>query len=413
MKYFLLLFALALPAFGQGVPVLQNPTATQTVTQPAGTALNVNGMLNAQYFNGTAQADQFPGTDMCLKIANAITTVLQQHWQVTLDIDATHFSGNQPCSVDPLSGVPQNWFGHLSLRLGHVKILSTVGWQVDTRNVQILTLTGISPAMTQLVYTGTGSVNAVLYVNPAGVGCANFKIENLYLLGNGNSPSAPKANTGLFVLNCIHSEFNNIWAWGTQSFGIYVQGGVSDTLRAPRVSLWDAQEVLFNDAGAPAVAGIQLDGSTNSGVTVPTAAGTISDAAVEGIPGTGIVCAAAGNMVFLAGTSEQNGQGVYIGPNCSDITLIGMDLEANVDANNVRIDLHDLGNNTTLINLFAPNRVLNPNTAGSNSTGICQGSACWLAGNSAPSGSCNAGSLFTRTDTGNLYVCQYNAWVLK
>jgi hypothetical protein len=405
MKYFLWLFALTLPAFGQGVPVLQNPTTTQTVAQPTGTALNVNGMLNAEYINGTAQADQFPGADMCLKIYNAIYAVLHQAPTPAIDIDATHFSGNQPCSVNPLTAVPSGWAGHLSLRLGHVKILSAVSWQVDTRTLKILTLTGISPSVTQLVYTGTSSVNAVLYVNPAGGDCANMKIENLYLLGNGYPPSTAYAGTGLFVLNCIRSEFNNIWAWGTQSFGIYVQGGVSDTLRAPRVSMWDANEVLFNDAGAPTMAGIQLDATTT--------AGTISDAAVEGIPGTGIVCASAGNMVFLAGTSEQNGQGVYIGPNCSDITLIGMDLEANVDANNIKIDLHDLGNNTTLINLFAPNRVLNPNSTGSNSTGICQGSACWLSGNAAPTGPCSAGSLFTRTDTGNLYVCQYNAWVLK
>jgi hypothetical protein len=368
---------------------------------------------------------------MCVKISNAISAALQHLSTVqappppatyvpSIDIDASHFSDWQACSVNPFSAIPVSWGGHLSIRLGNVKILSQVGWQVDSRNVKILTLTGISPQSTQLWYAGTSAVNAVLAINPAAADCGSYRIENLYLLGYADPSSTPRANTGLFVLNCYRSEFNNIWAWGTQNFGIYVQGGVSDSFRAPRVSLWDAGEVLFSTQGAPKSAGIQLDSFTVQNknpppatLTYATTASTISDVAVQGIPGTGIVCAGAGNMVFLAGTSENNGQGVYIGPNCYNTTLIGMDLETNVDSNNIRIDLHDLGSNTTLVNVYAPNRVLNPSSTSAASTGICQGSACWTAGTSAPSGLCNSGSFFTRTDTGDFYVCQSKVWVLK
>lgn len=45
---------------------------------------------------------------------------------------------------------------------------------------------------------------------------------------------------------------------------------------------------------------------------------------------------------------------------------------------------------------------------------IClSGNICWTKGTAAPSGVCNDGSLYTRTTTGKLYVCENTAWVMK
>src|SRR5207249_4715464 len=126
--------------------------------------------ITAQYINGIPQADQFPGADMCVKIAAAIYSLPNQSG----DVDATHFSGSQPCSVNPFASTtstqyPQgyplttNYWGHLSVRLGHVTIQSSAAWQIQFSKI---TLTGISPTATQLQYTGTAQANAVLSVSP-------------------------------------------------------------------------------------------------------------------------------------------------------------------------------------------------------------------------------------------------------
>lgn len=406
MRVLILLLALSIPVAAQNVPVLQNPTATQNVVQPSGTSLNVN-TLNAQYLNGTIQADQFPGSDMCAKIAYILSNTIVPAGGG--DIDATHFSGVQPCSEDPFSTViPPTWGGNLSVRFGHVKIQTVKPWVIT--NVKI-TLSGISPMATQLVYTGATAANAVLTVTSYNGNCADVRIENLYLLGDGNGTNRSNwANTGLLALDCFRSQFDNIWAWGTQNFGIYIQGGVDVELRKPRISEFDANEVLGTAIGAPQSAGIQLDAYTSGGQTYSTTAGTISDIAVEGVPGTGIICSNAGHIVFVGGTSENNGKGVYVGPNCTDMTFIGMDLEANSQ----NVDFQDAGSNTTLVNVYTQNPTqLIGSSDNSSTSGFCQGPACWSTGSSAPSGSCNKGSMYTRTDTGDLYICKASGWVLK
>lgn len=409
MRYVILLFVTALPLISQNVPVLRNPTVSQTVAQPPGTALSVNN-FEAQYINGIAQADQFPGTDMCAKIAGAISSMIALGGG---DVDATHFSGTQPCSEDPFStAIPANWGGHLSVRLGHVRIESTQAWVIANTNI---TLIGISPTATQLMYTGSSDVHAVLTVSGYDRECSNARIENLYLIGNGNGTDRSRwAHLGLFALKCFRSEFNNIWAWGIQDVGIYIQGGVSNSLRSPRVSKWDASNVLGTVVGAPHSAGIQLDSVTIGTSTWATTAGTISDAAVEGVPGTGILCAHAINILFLSGTSENNGHGVFVGPKCLGITFIGMDLELNKDGHRNKIDLHDEGTNTALINVYSQNAILlNGKSTPLSTSGLCRGTACWLTGSFAPGGSCNTGSLFTRTDNGDFYLCKASTWVLK
>jgi len=42
-----------------------------------------------------------------------------------------------------------------------------------------------------------------------------------------------------------------------------------------------------------------------------------------------------------------------------------------------------------------------------------RGDVAWFVGESAPKDTCNAGSLYSRTDTGTLYVCEAGAWRAK
>jgi hypothetical protein len=113
------------------------------------------------------------------------------------------------------------------------------------------------------------------------------------------------------------------------------------------------------------------------------------------------------------------------------MTFIGTDLEASSDPSHV--DFQDAGHNTTLVNVYTQNQIslasqsVNASIIGGNIGGgfsidpaakgyslqVPSAGRGWLMGPSAPSGSCISGSIFTRTDTGNLYVCQGSAWILK
>lgn len=148
----LLLAPLVLCAQTSSCPdcVVTDPTSSQTITQPAGTSFNPN-YFTAQTFNGTVEADQFPGADMCAKIVNA-ALALPATGGI---IEATHFTGAQSCSVDPLVGlVPIGGFGPtapaVTLEFGNVVINSTVPWTIAG---QKLVIVGKGRAQTQLIYT--------------------------------------------------------------------------------------------------------------------------------------------------------------------------------------------------------------------------------------------------------------------
>ena len=100
--------------------IAQNPSGNQMITLTSGNfqrigssgsyaQFDVNGnavipsVAGLQFVNGTVEADQFTGADMCAKINAAASYAIANGYPV---VDATHFKGVQACTsgVQPFSG---------------------------------------------------------------------------------------------------------------------------------------------------------------------------------------------------------------------------------------------------------------------------------------------------------------------
>ena len=185
--------------------------------------------LNMPYINTIPQADQFAGSDICVKIRAAATYALANNIN---QVDATHFSGTQACSVDMLGSIATvGTTVKLAVNLGAVHIQSSVAQTITNSGVA---LRGMGPMETQIEYTGVSLVPAVLQIGGS-YGLNNVKVDEVFLYGG-----VANATDGLLVFDTSHSQFNNVWTWGVVSAGIHTESTVTDTFYTPRTSAWDA-----------------------------------------------------------------------------------------------------------------------------------------------------------------------------
>jgi hypothetical protein len=324
------------------------------LTTPRGYCQAAN--VTAEYINKIPQADQFCGgagqpvctADMCTKLraANiyAVTNNINQ-------VDATHFIGVQSCSVDPFKNIattptPIN----LIVNFGAVHIQSAVPWDVNNSSV---TLHGMGATLTQLEYTGSTQVNAVLSTQTTSVsGLYNVNITGMFAYGG-----VSNAKYGYLIENTAHSTFDGIMAWGATTCGIQTWGAVTNTFLHPKVSYIEAGLIGIDDsAHTTPTDGLCFDVDPNS-PNYQTTNSTVIDAGAEGLPGVGWHVENAQTMTFTSGTSEHNGRGIYVSATNSKFnTFLDSDIEGNGSgsyANTNGVDVYDIGNLNTYINLLA------------------------------------------------------------
>ena len=337
--------------------VLAASSGAQAVTQPSvSSPLSVN-YLSRAFENGIPQADAFCGlgtiggvstpscsADMCVKLRAAnLYAVGNSIYQV----DATHFSGTQACSVDPINSVATaGTTAHLIDNFGAVHIQSAVQWTINNSGV---TLHGLDPQMTQLEYVGGSTVQAVLktYSGSSSV-LYNVNISGMFLYGD-----VSNATYGFLSEDTAHSRFDNVYAWGIVTCGIETWGDVTDTFINDRTSQEDAAILgIANASHTVPTSGICLDIDPNS-PSFQTTNSTFIDVAAEYVTGAGWLIANAQTVTFTSGTSESNGSGIAVtGSNSKFNTFIGSDIEGNT-ANVTGVDVNDNGSLNTYINLLA------------------------------------------------------------
>ncbi len=326
-------------------------------------ALTANAQTNitAQLINGTPQADQFAGADMCQKLQQANIYALQNGLQY---VDATHFTGTQSCSVDPfayLNGtIPGNPSGatnatlHLTDRLGAVVVNSSVPVKITNNGFH---LEGAGYAVTWWRYTGSATVPAVMSViSPAYNGgdspstdIDDVTIRDISILG-----STGNATDALHLYASFHSDFSNISTWGVTGCGIATNFAVTDTFYRPRTSYVENGQLGYG--GSTPAHGLCFDGAPGGGTTD----GTVIDAAAEGLTGTGWMLNSALSMTFTSGTSESNNTsgssgygGVDIEPPSAHNTFIGIDMEGNGGPGGTGSDALDNANDDSFIHAIA------------------------------------------------------------
>lgn len=301
----------------------------------------------APFINGIPQADQFPGADMCVKtraaevyaIANGINQV-----------DSTHFTGTQACSVDMFGGLAAaNTIVNLTVNFGNVHITSTVAQTVTNSGLHIR---GMGPYGSALQYTGISTVAAVLFVDGSlavspwlANGLNGFSLEGMFVYGtNANA-------TDGIVLKATHrSLLRDVDIWGAITNGLHTEGAVTDTFDRVHVSATDAfYQGIQNGIYSTPVNGFEFDGFSSN----KTTDGSCIDCMAEGVSGVGWWLFQANSMHFSAGTSENNLNGILVSANSKYNTFTSPDIEANT-ANALGVDVTDLGGQNTYISpIFA------------------------------------------------------------
>ena len=323
------------------------------------------GPVSAPFLNTIPQADQFSGADMCVKIRAAATYALTNGIN---QVDATHFSGTQACSVDMLGGIsvvspaaPQPSI-NLVINLGAVHIQSSHTQTISNSGV---TLHGMGPMQTQIEYAGS-STPYILKVGPASSpGVSNYiqsvQIEGIFIYGG-----ISNATDAVLIQATNRSQFRNLYTWGVTGCGIHEQFAITNTLTTPRTSVADAQTLGIQSGHSVPASGLCLD--TLSG-NLTTGNGTVIDAAAEQVTGVGWKLTAASGMIFSGGTSEGNLAGVEVdyGNGGLENVFIAPDLEANTSGT----DFTDNGNGTLIQNPFASSLGASSSLIlGSNSTNL-------------------------------------------
>jgi hypothetical protein len=230
----------------------------------------------AQTINGTPQADQFTGSDMCDKLRAANLYAIAH--QLNL-VDATHFTGVQTCAVDPFKNLSGSTNASLNLtdRLGAVVVNASIPVVITTNGFH---LEGMGYAVTWWRYTGVASTAAVIttqspnYVSGTdspGSDLDDISIKNISVLGGGGG-----ITDGLLLNATHHSEIANVSTWGMTGCGIHTYFAVTDTFYRPRTSYVENSQL--NYGGTAPNHGLCFDGPAG----LQTTDGTVTDAAAEG-----------------------------------------------------------------------------------------------------------------------------------
>ena len=136
-------------------------------------------------------------------------------------------------------------------------------------------------------------------------------------------------------------ELEDVDTWGVTGCGIHTKFAVSPTMIRTRTSNQDASVFGYLSGRSTPTSGLCLDKYATGKLTT---AGTVIDAAAEGVSGYGWILTAANSMTFTSGTSEANtGGGIEViggGSNSNLNTFIGTDLEGNTSG----IDINDTSN---------------------------------------------------------------------
>jgi len=302
-------------------------TATHALNLPADLATQSAASPAAGTFtslNGTVQADQFSGADMCAKIKAAATYAIANSLN---QVDATHFSGTQACATNMLGGIAASsaTSANLVVNLGTVHIQSTVVQTITNSGVK---LRGMGPMQTRLEYTGSSGAVAVLSINDNATctyGISNDQVEDIFLYGgNGN------VTDGL-LLSCVHhSQFRNIWTWGVTGCGIHGGYTVTDSFYDPRTSKWDAIALgIYGASHTQPASGLCFAVIAGSGSTYGATDHAIVNPAAEYLSGTGWALTSAINLEFYGGTSEYNNMGTTLASGTSGISFWGSWFEGN------------------------------------------------------------------------------------
>jgi hypothetical protein len=328
---------LALPMASLAQTIVGNPTATQTITQPAGTTFSVN-LPDFQKINGVIQADQYAGADLCVKIKAAEAASSGQM------IDATHFQGAQSCSVDPLVNLKSNQI----IRFGQVTVSSTVGWNISgtANGVSVI---GAGPGQTLFHYTGASITSFINLTGQTG-GSFGDDLEDFSILGNNN------ATNGLYIYITHHNMLKHLGCWGFTNC-LTSTASILNTWIKPVVSNADAEWLWGYSAPATyrPQTGLYLSSADVSGQgVIQSTAATIIDPLIEDVSGCGIDLVGASTTTITSGTSEGNGTGLCIAAGSNNNTIIGLDMESN----SVQ-DVNDAANSNHYENVIASSNSTN------------------------------------------------------
>lgn len=294
--------------------------------------------------SGELELSGVPGSDICVKLQNALALLPKQGG----GIDGTMFTGDQPCSANPFSGLrPFSNEFHPWIRLGPIDIQTSVPWVV----LSTVVLTGVNSNgnYTRIDYVGASTVPAVMTMGQFTTLDDAHSIFGATVSNILFTSSHGTAEDGFLIESTHHSEFNNLSAWGMTNCGLETRFAVTDTFNRPKVSALDAKMNGYRSPAASPKHDLCFGGRPG----YQTTDGTVIDPAAEGSTVSGIWLSQAASMTFLSGTAEGNrGIGVKIDDASADNTFIGTDLESNSGG-----DISDGGNSTQWMNIIATGRV--------------------------------------------------------
>lgn len=316
-----------------------------TVPTPYLTTLD---SVKERLVNSIPQADQFTGADACIKVRAAAVYALANGIN---QVDATHFSGAQTCSVDMLGGLAAITTPiSLLVNFGVVHFNSTVDQTISNSNI---TVRGAGRLKTIIEYTGTAAPSdgsgAALFIHAqsSGVtaGLTDVEVSDIGVLGNSHITDT------IIVKDANRSKFFNIFGWGASNDGFHSEGNVTTTFNNIKISNVDATLMgWWNDGIHPTpVNGLDFDKSFASGNQ--TTDSTVTDAAAEAVSGSGWLLSSAASMTFTSGTVEFASRGINIptGSLSKWNTFISPDLEGNT-LNASGVDVLDNGGSNMYIN---------------------------------------------------------------
>jgi hypothetical protein len=180
---FALTLAVLSPAIARAQAALTNPSGSQTITQPPGSSLVINGNLAPQSVDFVLHAAQFPGDDIGVQATNAFNSVgcpttgpqaVEVDFPANARLVTTHTIAPQPC---PNAGQ------HNPLRILNM-------------NGSVVQYNGTSDAF----LLDDGSTVHGLW--------APLIVENGQVLGT------PAGRSGFHLLNGGGSVFTNVDVWG-------------------------------------------------------------------------------------------------------------------------------------------------------------------------------------------------------
>ncbi len=313
-------------------------SAPQTLAGPlTGTA------LNAKFFNGIPQADQFEGADFCVKLRAANLWALANGYTL---VDATHFPSTVTCSVDPIGSLKSaGATTSLTVELPAAWISSSVPWIINNSSLK---LEGKGPGQSVLAYTGSKTVSGVLTLGGSATNAyySNTNVvSGISVIGEGGN-----AIDGVLAIAAGGWKLEDVSTWGVTGCGIHTKNAVTVTLIRPHTWSDEASRIGYlGSKYSQPTSGLCFDQSTAGATTTD---GTVVDPIATGVSGAGFNYIAVQGMTMTSGTSEGNGSGILLQTNAVLNTFINTDLEANTSGV-AGVDIKDSGWENRYINVLA------------------------------------------------------------